>query len=413
MSLPILLGLKYTFAKKGGRQKGQLVSFLSGVSICGLVLGVGLLIAVLSIMNGFDRELREKILGLVPQATITHIDGIKNWKEVVDQLESSPDIIAAAPFIQTYGLVAKGKEAKPAVIYGIDHILEQNVSLITRFVGVDTLTTLNTTDDAIILGFDLASSLKVEEGDRIMLVVPSKEDGAKSAKTGFFKIIRIIQTKTELDASLALTSLNGSRKFLSNPNTVSGIRLSLVNIFNAPYVVYSNIRVLGNGYSGNSWINTHGNLHHAIKMSKNLVGILMSLIVAIAAFNVVATLILVVVDKQGDIAILRTLGLTTYQVMGVFIVQGSAIGALGTLLGIAFGCGLSLVAQDIVSFIEAVFNVQFLKSDVYPLTYLPSEILISDVLQVASTALMLCFLATIYPAWKASRIEPAQALRYE
>lgn len=170
---------------------------------------------------------------------------------------------------------------------------------------------------------------------------------------------------------------------------------------------------LATGYSGNNWTRTHGNLYHAIKMSKSLVGLLMSLVVAIAAFNVVSTLVLVVVDKQGDIAILRTLGISTKQIMAIFITQGTAIGLIGTSLGLALGCVLSLLVQNLVRIIEAVFGVQFLKSDVYPLTYLPSEILLQDILAVGITAFVMCFLATLYPAWKASRVQPADALRYE
>lgn len=413
MRLSFTIGLKYTFSRKKNSQKNQLVSFLSGVSICGLMLGVGLLLAVLSVMNGFDRELREKILGLVPQAVITHADGIEDWPSVVKQLEEQPGVIAGAPYNELYGLIARGKEAFPAVVFGVDVEREPKVSLVADYIPQDILALLATTESALVLGADLAGKLGVAAGDKVMLVVPGKDSATQAASTGYFEVLSTIETQTELDSNFALTSLAATQSFLPYGDRVSGVRLKLDNIFNAPMVVYSSVNALGAGYSGNNWTNTHGNLHHAIKMSKNLVGLLMSLIVAIAAFNVIATLILVVVDKQGDIAILRTLGLTTRQVMAVFVVQGCLIGLIGTLAGVVLGGFLSLVVEELVRAIEWVFQIQFLKSDVYPLTYLPSEILFSDVWRVSITALALCFLATLYPAWRAGRVQPAQALRYE
>lgn len=408
--LPIVIGLRYTGAK---RKKSQLISFLSGISIAGLVVGVGLLITVLSVMNGFDRELRENILGLVPQAVINHQEGIAEWQPLVDELTADKDILAVAPYVQTYGLVALGKQAEPVVLYGVEPVYEVRVSRITDFIAADVLASIEQGEPSILLGKDLAAKLNVSVGNKVMMVVPGADGGRAAPKTGYFKVVGLVDSKTELDATLAITSLTHSLPLTSHPNAVTGVRLKLNNLFDAPYVVYRHLLELGPGYSGNNWTRTHGNLYHAIKMSKSLVGLLMSLVVAIAAFNVVSTLVLVVVDKQGDIAILRTLGISTKQIMAIFITQGTAIGLIGTSLGLAVGCVLSLLVQNLVRIIEAVFGVQFLKSDVYPLTYLPSEILLQDILAVGITAFVMCFLATLYPAWKASRVQPADALRYE
>lgn len=408
--LPVVIGLRYTGAK---RKKSQLVSFLSGISITGLVVGVGLLITVLSVMNGFDRELRENILGLVPQAVINHNDGIAQWQPLVESLTADKDIQAAAPYVQTYGLVAVGKQAEPVVLYGIEPEYELTVSRITDFIEPNVLASLTLGDPGILLGKDLAAKLKVSIGSKVMMVVPGADSGRAAPKTGYFKVLGLVDSKTELDATLAITSITNSLPLTPHPQAVTGVRLKLNNLFDAPYVVYRHLMELGPGYSGNNWTRTHGNLYHAIKMSKSLVGLLMSLVVAIAAFNVVSTLVLVVVDKQGDIAILRTLGITTKQIMAIFITQGTTIGLIGTAFGLLVGCVLSMLVQQIVRIVEALFGVQFLKSDVYPLTYLPSEILLSDILSVGITAFVMCFLATLYPAWKASRIQPADALRYE
>jgi len=405
--------MRYTFKRRKTHQSNQLVSFLSGISIAGLVVGVSLLITVLSIMNGFERELREKILGLVPQAVITHQQGIEHWQPIAAKLLKEEGVLGVAPYVEVHGLIVRGKQAQPSLLFGINTEKEQSVSILNQYLSAQTLSALNTTPNALVLGFDVAKKLNVQQGGRILLVVPGDDATLSAAKTGYFTIIDIVKTQTELDSVLALSSIASVQPFLKNPNTVTGLRLSLDNIFNANYTVFRLSRRLGQGFSGTDWSRTHGNLYQAISMSKNLVGLLMSLIVAIAAFNVIATLILVVLDKQGNIAILRTLGLSSYQIMAVFMVQGSFIGLVGTGIGVVAGCGLSVLAQPMMQLVEAVTGLQFLKSDVYPLTYLPSEILLSDIVQVVSTALILSFIATIYPAWRASRVQPAQALRYQ
>lgn len=408
MKLPVFIGLRYT----GAPRNNQFVSFFSGVSITGLVVGVGLLITVLSIMNGFDRELREKILALVPQAAVYERGGITDWRELQSWLEDQPRIQAAAPFVQLEGLVSYQGKSEPVVLFGIEPTQEIRVSRMEEFLSEEVMARLETEQDQLVLGEAIAARLGVGEGEQLMLVVPGERPGV-APHIGYFTLLKILRTQTELDNTLSITHLTTAARFTTQPDKVSGMRLKVEDLFSARDIVWNALNRLGREYYGTSWLNTHGNLYQAIHMSKKLVALLMSLIVAIAAFNVVSTLVMVVVEKQGDIAILRTFGASTSDIMAIFVVQGSVIGLIGTVLGVVCGLLLTLIVQPLVRFFEFLFGVQFLKSDVYPLTYLPIEIAPDDIAQVALTALVMSFIATLYPAWRASRTRPADVLRYE
>lgn len=408
MKLPVFIGLRYT----GAPRNNQFVSFFSGVSITGLVVGVGLLITVLSIMNGFDRELREKILALVPQAAVYERTGISDWQELQAWLEAQPRVEAAAPFVKLEGLVSYQGKSEPVVLFGIEPAEELRVSRLEEFLSPDIMTRLQAEEDQLVLGEAIANRLGVKEGEQLMLVVPGERAGV-APHIGHFTLLKVLRTHTELDNSLSITHLTTAARYTGQPEKVTGMRLKVEDLFSARDIVWNALTQLGRNYYGTSWLNTHGNLYQAIHMSKKLVALLMSLIVAIAAFNVVSTLVMVVVEKQGDIAILRTFGASTGDIMAIFVVQGSVIGLIGTLLGVVFGLLLTLIVQPLVQFFEMLFGVQFLKSDVYPLTYLPIEIAPDDIAQVAITALLMSFLATLYPAWRASRTRPADVLRYE
>lgn len=408
MKLPFFIGLRYAGSQAGT----QLVAFLSRVSILGLVVGVGLLLAVLSIMNGFDRELREKILGLVPQAAIYNHDGISNWRELQVTLERQEHIIAAVPFVQLSGLVAQKNIAEPVSIYGVDTVQELRVSRILEFVSESTLGALAERGDSIILGAGIGEKLGVEKGGSVLLLIPSA-DKSSVPTVKYFTVLDFVKSDTELDNRLALIDIQTAALLSGMPQVVSGMRLKLDDLFVARDVVWQTLLQLGGNYYGSSWLNTHGNLYHAIHLSKKLVALLMLLMVSIASFNVVSTLIMVVVEKQADIAILRTLGASAFTIMAIFIVQGTAIGVIGTSLGVLFGIGLAYVIEALVRLMESAFGIHFLNSDVYPLTYLPTQILWADVYFVVAVALAMSFVATIYPAWRASRVMPAEALRYE
>ncbi len=408
-SFSLFVGLRYIFV----RRNQQMVSFLSGLSIVGLVVGVALLVLVLSVVNGFERELQNKILGLIPQAVIRHYQGLENWQDLQALVEKNEEIVAAAPFIQKQALIGQGREAVPAVLIGMDLHAERRVSHIESLLNEKQRTAFLTSTAPLILGADLAAKLELQEGARVMLVVPNASDAQAAPQLAYFEVVASLKTATELDSSLAISSIEALQIFMPQANTVSGLRLKVKDIFSAQRTVYRQLVELGPGYFGDSWLRTHGNISYSIKTSKRLVGLLMSLIVAIALFNVVSSLVMVVLEKRGDIAILRTLGASTKKIMGIFIVQGCAIGFVGTVVGIILGCVLSLGLKDIVIWVEGVSGLQFLKSDVYPVTYLPAEIRPTDLLLVGLIALSMSFFATLYPAWRAARTPPAEALRYE
>ncbi len=408
----LFVGLRYA----GARRRTQLVSFISGISILGLMLGVGLLLTVLSVMNGFEKELRERILGIMPHGAIYHRYGIEDWQGVRRNLLANPDIEAAAPFVELPAMLSVGKQVQPSVLYGIDLASEQSVSVIHEFIPAEVLQQLEATENpqsSIVMGAGLADNLGVSVGDRITVLVPNSHNPRELPKFRPMVLQGLVHSGTELDFSLALTNLQVASELSEYPGKVSGLRVKTQDLYAAPDIIYRQIRQMDYGFYGSDWTRTHGNLFHAIQMSKNLVGLLLFLIVAIAAFNVVSTLVMVVVDKQTDIAILKTLGASRGDILSVFVVQGAVIGALGTLLGLVFGLFGSLAAQDVVAALERVFHVQFLNAEIYPVSYLPSQIQWQDFLLVALVSLAMSLLATLYPAWRASRVAPAEALRFE
>ncbi len=408
-SVSVNIGLRYA----GGRKRNQLVSFISAISIIGLVLGVGLLLVVLSVMNGFDRELRERILGVMPQAAIYHRNGIEDWQTLVQDLLQRPQVVAAAPFVQLQAMASHKGKVSPLSVYGIDPDYEQKVSIIQRHLTESAFNALRANHKGLVLGKGLADRLGISAGESLTLVVPRKGQGRSVPAVSVLSVDGIFETGTEVDNVLALMNLRQAATLSDTPGRVSGIRLQVRELFEAPKTAYGIVRDLPYGYYGSDWTRSHGNLFQAIQMSKNLVGLLLFLVIAIAAFNVVSTLVMVVVDKRGDIAILRTLGASTGTIMKVFMVQGSVIGVIGTTLGLLLGVGMSLVVTDLVIWIERFFGVHFLKSDVYPISYLPSDVRLPDVILVGIVALAMSFLASLYPAWRASRVNPAEALRYE
>lgn len=424
----LFVGLRYA----GARRRTQLVSFISGISILGLMVGVGLLLTVLSVMNGFEKELKERILGILPHGAIYHRQGVDDWPLLRQRLESNPDIIAAAPFVELQAMLSAGRKVKPAGLYGIDTDAEALVSVIDQFVANEAFEQLDKkgapllepeahtaegqaafNGPGIVLGEGLATSLGVTVGDRITVIVPNAQAGRSLPKYKAFSLLGVIRSGTELDYALALIGLEAASELSGVAGKVSGLRVKTRSLFDAPAVIYAQIRSMEYGYYGSDWTRTHGNLFHAVQMSKNLVGLLLFLIVAIAAFNVVSTLVMVVVDKQSDIAILKTLGASRKDIMSIFMVQGGVIGALGTFLGVIFGFIGSLFAQDVVALLERLFNIHFLSAEIYPVSYLPSQVQWQDFVLVASVSLMMSLTATIYPAWRASRVAPAEALRFD
>ena len=411
--LPLFIGLRYFSSGGGGN---RLVSFISLLAVSGLVLGVGLLIIVLSVMNGFDRELRTRILGMVPHATINGYQPISDWQSLAERFEQNPKVVGTAPFIQLQGMLTHNGSVAPVLVNGIEPQAEKRVSILENHMQSGSLDNLSAGEFGIVIGELIAKRFNVAVGDKLTFVLPeaSVTPAGVFPRLKRFTVTGVFKVGAELDSSLAMIHVDDAARLSRwEPGQVQGVRLKLKNLFEAPQVAWDLVRELPGDYYAQDWTRTHGNLFAAIKMEKTMIGLLLMLIVAVAAFNIISTLVMVVTDKKADIAILRTLGATPGAIMGIFMVQGSLIGVVGTLSGGILGVLAALNVSEMVAWLERVLGIQFLSSDVYFISYLPSQLIWSDVVVICVTALSLSFLATLYPAWRASRTEHAEALRYD
>ena len=408
---PALIGLRYTSAKR----RNHFISFISLISMVGLIIGVALLITVLSVMNGFDRELQTRILGMVPHAVIKPYAAMSNWQEVDKQVSSHPLVIAAAPFIQAQGMITRSGSVNGVQLNGILPDEEEQVSIISKHMVLGELNDLKSGEFGIIIGEILARQLRVNLGDKVSVVLPeaSLTPAGVFPRLKRFSVKGIFRVGADLDSSLTLIHLDDAAKVMRLKDSVHGVRLKMNDLFDAPYVSRQIASELDDAYYAVDWTRTHGNLFEAIRMEKTMIGLLLMVIVAVAAFNIISTLVMVVTDKKADIAILRTMGASPSAIMTIFIVQGAYIGVIGTIVGTALGVLLSLNVAEIIQFIETVMKTQFLNPDVYFISDLPSELRVPDVIVISCSALFMSLFATLYPAWRASRIKPVEALRYE
>ncbi len=382
----------------------------------GLTLGVSVLIIVLSVMNGFDRELKQRVLGMVPHATITAAGGgIEDWQVLVTTIPEKEGIEAAAPFVDAQGMLTNGDQVRGTLVYGIDPEYERKVSIIADHMKQGALEDLQPGEFGILLGEILANYLGVSVGDKVTMVLPEASVNLAGVlpRLKRFTVVGTFSVGADVDGNLAYAHREDLARFLRVPEGVTGIRLKMADLFAAPKLAWDVAVTLPGRYYVQDWTRTHGRLFQAIQMEKTMVGLLLTLIVAVAAFNIVSTLVMVVTDKQGDIAILRTFGATPKMIMGIFMVQGSLIGVIGTLLGVALGIAGALNVSEIVGALEKLLGIHFLSPDVYFISYLPSELIWQDVAVISVSGLLMSFLATLYPAWRASRTQPAEALRYE
>jgi len=407
----VFVGTRYTGSKRGSR----LTTFLSRTAIAGLVIGVALLIVVLSVMNGFEREMRERILGLVPHINLYAADPRDDWRETVDLVEKQPGVSSASPLLQQNGMLVKGEIAEAVLLFGIDPQREARATALANFLDPHALQRLQAEQQTIVLGQGLAEKLAVTVDDHITVVVPDVANGGErvTPRIQRFTVVGIIKSGTELDQSLALLRLEDAQQLSGSHDNAIALRVTVNDLFAAPAIASDLWRELHGRYYVSDWTATQGNLYGAIHLSKQLVGMMLAIVIAVAAFNVVSALVLVVNDKQGDIAILRSQGATPNGIIKIFLVQGFLVGVIGTVLGVVFGIVLSLAVTDLVAWIERALHIQFLQSDVYPISYLPADLRAVDVLQVAGTALVMSTLAAIYPAWRAAKVQPAVALRYD
>ncbi|WP_372873504.1 lipoprotein-releasing ABC transporter permease subunit [Pseudomonas sp.] len=410
----VYIGTRYTRAKR----RNHFVSFISLTSMIGLALGVLVMIVVLSVMNGFDHEMRTRVLGMVPHATVESETAIDDWRSLADQALENPQVLAVAPFSQMQGLLTHEGKVQKVLINAVDPLEEAKVSIIGDFFQQGRLQDLEAGAFGIVIGDKAAAKLGVSLGDKITFVAPevTVTPAGMFPRLKRFTVVGIFHVGAgEIDGYVAMTHVQDlARLQRRQANQVQGIRLKVADLFQAPRTAWALAQSLGEReYYARDWTRTHGNLYQAIRMEKAMIGLLLLLIVAVAAFNIISTLVMVVTDKKGDIAILRTLGATPGQIMAIFMVQGTVIGVVGTLIGALLGIFAALNVSASIAALERALGMRFLNADVYFIDYLPSQLMLADVLLVCAAALVLSFLATLYPAWRAARTQPAEALRYE
>lgn len=410
----VYIGTRYTRAKR----RNHFVSFISLTSMIGLALGVLVMIVVLSVMNGFDHEMRTRVLGMVPHATIESATPIDDWRSLADKAMENPQVLAVAPFSQMQGLLTHEGKVQKVLINAVDPVEEVKVSIIGDFFQQGRLQDLEPGAFGIVIGDKAAAKLGVALGDKITFVAPevTVTPAGMFPRLKRFTVVGIFHVGAgEIDGYVAMTHVQDlARLQRRQADQVQGIRLKVADLFQAPRTAWELAQTLGEReYYARDWTRTHGNLYQAIRMEKAMIGLLLLLIVAVAAFNIISTLVMVVTDKKGDIAILRTLGATPGQIMAIFMVQGTVIGVVGTVIGALLGIFAALNISAAIAALERALGMRFLSADVYFIDYLPSQLMLADVLLVCAAALVLSFLATLYPAWRAARTQPAEALRYE
>ena len=412
----LFVGMRYTRAKR----RNHFISFISMTSMIGIGLGVAALIVVLSVMNGFQEELRSRILGVASHLQITGPNNaLSNWQEISDTVQPSSHVIGTAPYIIAQGMLSNGQAVQGAIIRGVLPSEEGKVSDLATHMRAGQLADLKAGEFGIILGAELAQSLGIVLGDKVVLMAPQ----GQFTPTGVvprikqFTVVGLFQIGMyEYDAGLALIHMDDASKLYRMADNVSGIRLKLDDLFLAPEVSRDLAARLSNQSQAlylTDWTQEHANFFRAVQMEKRVMFIILALIVAVAAFNIVSTLVMAVTDKRADIAIMRTFGASPRSIMAIFMVQGALIGVLGTLIGAGFGVLIALNISTIVPFIEHLFHVQFLAKDVYYISELPSHLLWGDVVTIVLMSFVLSLLATLYPSWKASQMNPAEALRYD
>ena len=400
----IFIGLRYFFS---GNRSNLLVSFISLLAIAGLVLGVTLLVIVLSVMNGFDRELRNNILSVVPHVQLIHQVGVDNWQSEQQVISQLKQVTEATPYNEVKGLLNRRQLVRPIQLLGLSsEFLPGGLGSV-----LDNYHLSVPTVGQLLLSEVLAEFLNVEVNQSVSVIIPSGSEGSTTVYP--FIVSGIFATHTELDQSLAIASLEQVAQIAGTPGQVLGFRLQVEDQFNARNIGFDVITQLPFGYGFRDWFQTHGNLYQAIQLSRNLVGLLIFLIVAIAAFNVISMLMMSVMNKRKDIAILQTLGLSQGSIVRLFLMQGSMIGFFGISIGVILGIVGCYWIADLIGWLESLLGMTFLDTSIYPIDYIPVDLRWGDVTTIATVALVLNVLATIYPALRASRTVPAEELRYE
>ncbi|MBX3606258.1 MAG: lipoprotein-releasing ABC transporter permease subunit [Piscinibacter sp.] len=410
------IGWRYTRAGRAARRNG-FISFISAVSMLGIALGVAALIIVLSVMNGFQKEVRDRMLSVIAHIEVLEPSGaaLPDWGATAAKARQNPQVIGAAPFIATQALIARGDEMRGAVVRGISPVDEATVTDLAAKLRGTVFARLTPGSWGIVLGAELARQLGVREGDKVTLIAP----GGQVTPAGVLprlKQLTVVGTfeagHYEYDSGLALMHLEDAGKLFRVAGP-TGVQLRLKNVHEARSVGAELAQALGPKVLVRDWTRTNRNWFDAVQIEKRLMFIILTLIVAVAAFNLVSTLVMTVTDKQADIAILRTIGASPRSIMGIFMVQGATSGVIGTLVGVLLGLLIAFNVDVIVPAIERALNVSFLPGSIYVISRMPSEPQSGDIVPIALISLLLAFVATLYPSWRASRVQPAEALRYE
>ena len=413
MKYELLIGRRYLRASRGNR----FVSFISTISMAGVAIGVAVLIVVLSVMNGFEREVRERILSLTSHASISALSyRLGDWQDAARRVRDNPAVVAAAPFIEDQALLIVADKSSGAVVTGVLPQDERQVTVISQKATAGSFDALQSGAFGIVLGDELAKALGVRMGERVVIVTSLRTTTPAGVmpRMRAFKVVGLFSSGMyEYDRNLAYVHIADAARLYRMGDDVTGLRLRLADMFAAPLVVRELARELGGGYYIDDWTRKHANFFRSIQLTKSALFLILLLVVAVAAFNIISTLVMVVKDKRSDIAILRTVGASPRSVLSIFLTQGVAIGMIGTLSGVLLGVLISLNLESMIHGLEALLGLHFLDAKVYFITDLPTRIEWSDVVQISLTAFGLCCLSTLYPSWRAARTQPAQSLRHE
>ena len=409
-NIPFYIGLRYTRAKR----RNQFISFVSAFSLLGMALGVMALIIVLSVMNGFDREMKQRILSVIPHGFIDQQPQMQDWQAVARQVEQHPEVVATAPYIGGFALISYDRGVESIQLQGILPEAESRVSVLEQHMIVGSSTDLRPGEFGIVMGRLLARSLGIAPGDKVNLTLSDINitPAGVFPRTRPFTLVGVFEVGAQVDQTLAMIHIDDAKR-LFRYQGVQGLHVKVTDIYRAGPVMGELAGDFGDSYTVKDWSQTQGSLFQAVKMEKIVIAALLCIIIAVAAFNIVSSLVLMVADKRSDIAVLRTLGLNARQVMAIFVVQGSAVGVAGTLIGALVGCVVAQTLNRIMNFFEALFGWQIFNPDVFFITQLPSVLMWQDVAFICGLALTLSVVATLYPAYRAAKIEPAEALRYE